>query len=263
MHTPPWLAAAGAALLLAAGPAGAQDFYDSVRLGAAPREGGRAGAALAVGRAYKGSDESRTALLPLVEYRWASGWFAGVGSGVGYEFLRETTTTAAVRLTPDFGRRESRSAALAGMGDIGARPEIGLTLNHALAGAGIGLHGGLRYGAGGDGLLADAGVAWGLPLAPTVRLRLGATATLANAAYMQTFFGVSDTQAASSGYAPYRAGAGLRDTRLSATLLVLPSAAWAVTAGLGLTTLHGDAADSPLTRERSSLTATATLSFAF
>ncbi|MFY9513091.1 MAG: MipA/OmpV family protein, partial [Rubrivivax sp.] len=160
MHKTTCMAALAAAWLLA-GAAQAQDFYDNVRLGSAVREGGRAGGALVVGRAYKGSDESRVALVPVVEYRWANGFFAGVGSGVGYEFLREPGTTAGVRLTPDFGRRESRSAALTGMGDIGVKPEIGLYLNHALPVAGLGVHASVRYGAGGDGLLGDIGIAYG------------------------------------------------------------------------------------------------------
>lgn len=249
-----------AAGLLAASAAQAQD-YDDVRLGSALREGGRVGLGLVSGRAYKGSDEHRSSALPLVEYRWASGWFAGVGSGVGYEFLREPGTNAAVRLSPDFGRKESRSAALAGMGDIKPSVEIGAYLNHALPSLGVGLHTAVRGGR--NGASAEFGASWGTPLATALRLRLGVAATLANAREMQTYFGVSESQAASSGYAPYQAGAGLRDTKVSATLLYLPAPKWALTGSLAATTLHGDAADSPLTRERTSLTALGTVSYAF
>lgn len=252
----PWLAAG----LLAATAAQAQD-YDDVRLGSAVRDGGRVGAALIAGHAYKGSDESKVSLLPLVEYRWASGWFAGVGSGVGYEFFRSEGSNAGIRVTPDFGRKESRSEALRGMGDVERSAELGVYMNYALPVQGLGLH--LSGRGGRNGAAADIGIAYGIPLAPTLRLRLGAAATVANARYMQTFFGVDDTQAVNSGYAPYTAGAGLRDARVSASLLYVLAPKWVLTAGVTSSTLMGDAADSPLTRQRSSLTALTSISYGF
>ena len=258
----PWALGLATALLAGASGAWAQDF-DSVRLGGAPREGGRAGGVVFSGPAYKGSDERKAALLPVVEYRWANGFFAGVGSGLGYEFLRGEGTVAGVRLTPDMGRKESRSDALRGMGDIGARPEIGVYLNHAFAPFGVGVSTNVRYGAGGNGLLADVGVAWGLPLAPTVRLRLGAAATLANGAYMQKFFGVTAEQSATSGYAVTEASAGVRDARATVGVLWAISPKLAMTAGLTASRLAGDAANSPLTRQRHGLSAASTLTYAF
>ena len=239
--------------LLLAGAASAQDF-DTLRRDGATREGGRVGLALVAGPAYKGSDDRRVSLLPGVEYRWANGWFAGVGSGVGYEFLRSDTTTAGVRLTPDFGRKESRSDDLRGMGDVRIKPEIGVYLNRAVLTQGLALHGEMRYGAGGSGLLAELGASYGMPLAPQWRLRFGATTTLANDAYMQTYFGVTPEQSVSTGrYAPYEAEAGVRDTKLSATVLHLISRDWAVTGTLSASTLHSDAAGSPLTRQRTNV----------
>ncbi|MFY9509638.1 MAG: MipA/OmpV family protein, partial [Rubrivivax sp.] len=105
--------------------------------------------------------------------------------------------------------------------------------------------------------------AYGLPLAPALRLRLSAGVTMADSNYMQTFFGVSDAQAATSGYAPHRAGAGVRDTRLGAMLLYVPAQHWAIAGGLNFSQLNGDARTSPLTRERSSVGAVATVGFAF
>lgn len=258
----PWLTAA----LIAAGAAQAQDF-EELRLGSAIREGGRAGAALIVGHAYKGSDESRTSLLPTVEYRWASGWFAGIGSGVGYEILRNDGTNAGVRLTPDFGRKESRSPALAGMGDVSAGLEIGMYVNHALRSLGLGLHASTRYG-GDKGLVGDVSVAHGMQLAQALRLRLGVALTVADSKHMQTYFGVSEaqvasTQAAGNGYSRYQASAGVRDTRLSAGLLYVLAKDWALTGSLTATTLHGDAANSPLTRQRTSLTLLAGVGYRF
>ena len=251
-----------AAMALAASSASAQDF-DSVRTAGAPREGGRVGVVAVAGPVYKGSDERRAALLPVVEYRWANGFFAGLGSGVGYEFLREPGTVAGVRLTPDMGRKESRANALKGMGDIGARAEVGLYLNHSLPALGLGLSSNLRYGAGGDGLLLDLGLAHGFPIGPGMRVRLGMGMTLANGAYMQRYYGVTAAQAATSGYQTTQAGAGVRDVRASLGLLWAITPKLAFTGGVSGNQLMGDAAESPLTRQRSGVSFATTLTYGF
>src|SRR5690606_26259659 len=116
------------------------------------------------------------------------------------------------RLTADFGRDEDRSAALHGLGDIKARPEVGAFYNlqptpHTF------ITTSLRYGAGQgrDGLLLDVGAGVNAQLAPAWRLGAGVSATWANANYTRSYFGIDAGQAARSGLAVYRPGAGIRD----------------------------------------------------
>lgn len=255
-----------ATLALAAFAAQAQIEIDGLRLDEAPAAaatgGGRIGGAVFGGYRYLGSDERRTGAVPLVEYRWASGWFAGTGSGAGYAFVRERDWGWGLRAGLDFGRRERRSDALRGMGDIDANPEIGAFYYRALAPA-VRLDTSVRFGAGGSGLLADAGVSWLIGLAPSLGLRLGVAATAANEAYMQDFFGVTPVQSAASGYAVTNAGAGLRDLRASATLLYAITPTLALTGTLAARSLQGDARSSPLTREATPITAMVTLTTAF
>ena len=209
------------------------------------------GGGLAVGRRYMGSDERRTSVLPIFDYRWANGWFAGLSNGVGYNFSTERGLSYGLRLTADFGRKESRSAALAGMGDISAKPEIGAFYSQSL-GSGLSVHASIRYGAVGTGLLVDGGVGWSLPLASATRLKLGAALTVANSDYMQDYFGVTPEQSASSGYQVFNAKAGVRDVRLSAAVVHSFSPQLHMTGGITVRSLQGDAADSPLTREKTS-----------
>ncbi len=70
-----------------------------------------------------------------------------------------------------------------------------------------------------------AGVGWSTALTPSMRLSLGAGLTLANAEHMQSYFGV--------------------------------------TAGLSVTTLLGDAQDSPLTRRKSAASGLLALRYGF
>ena len=134
-------------------------------------EGGIVGAAVLVGSKYQGSDESRVRVLPSIDYQWSNGFFAGVLNGVGYNASTQHDMAYGVRVTPDFGRKERRSDALRGLGDIDARPELGAFFNFSPA-SGITLSSSLRYGSGNErkGLLVDLGAGWSTSLSPSVRL---------------------------------------------------------------------------------------------
>ncbi len=259
------LAALAASACVFASTAHAQAF-DVVRLYGAsrPGDGGTVGAAVIAGRKYQGSDERRTLVVPLLDYQWKNGWFAGTTNGLGYNFSRRPDMDYGVRLTADLGRKESRSSALRGMGDIDARPEAGIFYNYSLSPS-FALTSSLRYGSGNDhnGLVVDIGAAYSMALAPQWRLGLGVTATYANAKYTQSYFGVTPAQAVTSGYAPYSAGAGIRDVRASAALTYSVNPRVFITTALSASSLQGDAKDSPLTRKRSTATGIVSVSYAF
>ena len=251
---------------LALAPTAFAQAFDVVRLYGAsrPGDGGMVGAVAIAGRKYQGSDERRILLVPLLDYQWKNGWFAGTTNGVGYNFSRRPDMDYGVRLTADLGRSESRSAALRGLGNVDARPEIGAFYNYALSPS-LALTSSLRYGSGNDknGMVLDVGAAYSMLLAPQWRLGLGVSATVANANYMQTYFGVTPAQSARSGYAPYTAGAGLRDVRASAALTYSVTPRIAITTALSASSLQGDAKDSPITRKRSTATGLVSAFYAF
>ncbi len=240
--------------------------FDAVRLygAAADRDGGTVGLAVVAGHEYMGSDERRTRVYPALDYRWASGWFAGTTNGIGYNFSRQAGVQYGVRVTADFGRDESRSAVLRGLGDVDARPELGAFYNlqptpHTF------LTSSVRYGAGQgrDGLLIDLGAGLNAQVAPAWRMGAGVAATWANAAYTQSYFGVDAAQAARSGRGVYTASAGVRDVRVSvsATYAITPRAS--ATAALSYSRLQGDAASSPIVRDRAGANGVLAVTYAF
>lgn len=240
--------------------------FDAVRLyGAAPdRDGGTVGLAVVAGHQYLGSDERRTRAYPAIDYRWASGWFAGTTNGVGYNFSRQPGAQYGVRLTADWGRDESRSAVLRGLGDVDARPELGVFYNRQPT-AHTFLTSSLRYGSGQgrDGVLIDLGAGVNAQLAPAWRLGAGVAATWANAAYTQSYFGIDALQSARSGRSVYRPGAGVRDVRLSVSATYAFSPRASATAALSYSRLQGDAANSPIVRDRAGVNGVLAVAYAF
>ncbi len=264
-HQPLKTVALCAALALAASSAFAQSF-DAVRLyGATPgKDGGTVGAAVVAGYEYLGSDERSALVLPVLNYQWANGWFAGVTNGIGYNFSDSPQLQYGLRLTADKGRKEGRASALSGMGNIHAAAEGGAFFNYAMP-QGLFLTSSIRYGAGSNhkGLVVDLGAGYLTQIAPQWHLGTGVAVTLANADYMQSFFGVSGSQATKSGYAFHTAGSGARDVRANLALTYSIDQSMSVTTALCASSLLGDAKDSPLARKRTAGSAVIGVTYAF
>lgn len=258
-------AAFAAALTLAAPLVLAQNF-DAVRLyGAAfGQDGGSVGLAVLATSQYQGSDERRNMLVPILNYQWKNGWFAGTSNGVGVNLSNRPDIDYGLRVTADLGRAQSRSSALNGMGDVDAKPEFGGFFNYAIDRELV-LNSSLRYGSGANskGVLLDVGADYARALAPQWRLGLRVAATYANAEYMQSYFGVDAGQAASSAYATYTPGAGIRDVRAGASVMYYLNPKTVITTALSVSSLQGDAKDSPLTRQRNDAMGIVAVSYGF
>lgn len=223
-------------------------------------------AGIGVGSAprYAGSDERRTSALPLLDYRWANGWFAGTVKGIGYNASRTPGLEFGPRLTVDFGRKERRSAALRGMGDVDAKAELGAFIDYELTPA-LSLGATLQAGAGdgGQGLRSELELSHGFDLGSGLELSLGVGTTLANQAYVQSYFGVTRAQAAATGYAIYTPKAGAMDVSAKVSLRYPLAPRVMLTAALTATQLQGDAKASPLVRKASSVGGLLALGYAF
>ena len=202
--------------------------------------------------------------MPAVEYRWANGWFAGTNRGVGYSFSKDPTLQYGLGLGVDFGRKESATGALAGMGSVDAKVEYGAFLNYA-PDRHWRLSSVLRYGSGdtSQGATANFGANYAMDIAPKWRLDLGVSTTWANAQYMQSYFGVSTTQSPQSGHAVYSPAAGLRDLSSSLNLSYQVTPEISVSGGLKASSLVGDARNSPLVTNPHSVSGNLSVGYAF
>lgn len=247
-------------------PEASAQAFDAVRLHAAApgRDGGRVGGVLSLGTDYLGSDERRNLVLPTLDYQWGNGAFAGITNGLGFNLSGSPGLQYGLRLTADLGRDAGRSEALRGMGDIDPKPEAGAFLNTALSRE-IMLTSSVRFGAGnaGRGLVFDLGTGYSVALGTQWRLGVGMAVTAANAEYMRAYFGVDAAQSAASGYAVFQPGAGVRDARANVSLTYLAGGRLSVTTALSGSALLGEAADSPVTRDKTSVTGALAVGYAF
>jgi len=231
----------------------------------AGKSGGYVGLGVNVAPRYQGADESKTTGIPGFEYRWANGWFVGGADGVvGFQLNATPQLQLGLALGGDGGRKASDSRYLAGMGDVDERATLNLYAKAAVNDQ-LGLSTGLQLGVGssGKGGLLNVGASYGVPLAPDTRMSFNVGATVANADYMQDYFGVSAAQARASGYKRFTPDSGLRDVTVGLDLQYQISREWMLFTRLNSTTLSNSAKDSPLVRKATSQSAFAAVAYSF
>lgn len=198
---------------------------------------------------YEGSDRNNTRALPLINYR-SGRLFVGTLAGIGYDVSSVPDLEFGPVLSYRFGRKESDSVRLRGLGDIDAGADLGGFVRWNLKP--YFLHATLKYGLGGDarGTQLRLGAGYGLELGPADRVVFDAGMDWADRDVMQGTYGVSALQSARSGLPQFNASSGLRRYGVGAVWTHTFTSQWFSTAGVALYRLGGDAANSPITVQR-------------
>lgn len=233
-----------AALALCTGTAHAQtavDFYLGAGAGYAP--------------AYFGADKMQA--IPSGRFSSLSAQIFGMsfGSKDGtpqYGFApRGSVRFVRARKAADHGE-------LAGLPDLGPALELGGGLSYdaenyrifAVARQGFGGH---------QGQVAEIGADLKFAVGPNLTLKGGPRAQFGSERFMDSYFGISGTAAAASGFAPHRPEAGIVSTGIEITATYAMTPNWSLRGVLTHDVLRGDAARSPLVRDSRQSTIALTL----
>ena len=211
---------------------------------------------------YSGATQRVSKVSPAIFLRYgrftitnASGFVTrregDVVRGLGVDLLSSKRLRVNLALRFDGGRSEGSSASFAGLGDIDPTVRARINLGWQFAGP-------FRLGASwsadalgrGGGHFGDVSVGWEHRFARTTLLTAGLSLSAAGDRYMQTYYGISEAQAARTMYPTYRPSAGLRDMAATAGFRTDLGDDWILLAGAGATRLLGPAALSPLTTSR-------------
>lgn len=205
---------------------------------------------------YPGSDSYRVTPAPLIDVERGSlfistRYVTGTGVGMKFSLGKDLVAGPILSLSPD--RDESRNSRLVGLGDIDFSALYGgfaewtpgrfRTSIHYLQSAKS------EYGS----TFTWRGSYTALRSGKHT-LTVGGDLTWGDNKNMQTWFGITPEQAASSraGLPVYKASSGLRSASAFASWHYRYSKDWALLGTVGLQPLLGDAVDSPLTERKSS-----------
>jgi outer membrane scaffolding protein for murein synthesis (MipA/OmpV family) len=211
---------------------------------------------------YAGAERSRFRVGPGFYVRWGRFSFAtrsgfvtrsaepGGRGGLRIDLSPSERWRVGLGLRYDFGRQETSSDALRGLGDVPSTLRVRLGTSYRLD-DGWSVGGSLTvdaFGRGG-GNQGDVSVGKAWVLTPATSLAAGLAVGFAGDRYMQSYFGVTPAQAARTGYPVFEPRSGLRDVSLSASGRTELAHPWAVFYGASASRLLGPAAASPLTRQ--------------
>jgi len=243
----------GAALALLATPilAAAQNQSNELTLG-----GG-----VDVAPRYSGSDESRVTTALVLDYSMRNGFFVSSTRGLGYgNSIGNLDYSAA--LSYRAGRKDrdvdsdsmsDGSDHLRGMGKIKGSaigvPALGYKVTDWLN---LQLQAEVPVSQRSNGTALHFGIISPLYTSSKNAVTLALTGSWGTSNYMQTYYGVSASQSAASGFTRYDAGSGIYAWSMNMDWTHKFNQDWSVVAATGFTQLTGDARNSPIMQRKTS-----------
>jgi outer membrane scaffolding protein for murein synthesis (MipA/OmpV family) len=214
-----------------------------------------AGIGLAYVPEYAGGDKSRVLALPFIEKTYANGVFLSTQRGIGYE-TKVGDFKVSAALGYDGGREDhkknyfSGSDALKGMGEIKGSAQAVLSVGYQWGTVGLGLttKQNINHREYGATYMLSANTS--LYSDTTDQIGFGMSATYGDNKHMQTYYGVTARQNIYSGYREYKAKGGIENVNMAINWSHVIDSNWSLRSGLGVSRLYSDAADSPLTKRK-------------
>lgn len=204
---------------------------------------------------YDGSRAYQVQGGPVINIHYRDVAYISTGEGLGYNFLRGDHYQFGAGMTYDFGRKMKADLTnLRGMGDIGAAPVAKLYGTYVLSRKfPLILRVDARQFIGGaQGAVGDLAVYLPLPgSSKTFVMFAGPSITMATRHYMQTLYGVSESQSLASGHPQYEIptnGTTAAGVGFSATKFLTPH--WLLNLDTAISQIRGSPAHSPLVERR-------------
>lgn len=213
---------------------------------------GYIGASVLLNSEYLGSADEDIRVLPYLSFDNVKGFTLfgttlryraidiGTGQGLGKWSLR-----AGPSISYQGGRDSNESVNLNGFDDIGGSAPLGGFVRSTIGSVGLGLNVGKDIIGGHDGLTADASIGTFLPLG-ILKVQPTATISWADNTHNDSFFSVTDAQAATSGLSAYDADSGIYAYSAGIVSWIEIDKKYAVSLIANYRWFTGDASDSPI-----------------
>ncbi len=219
---------------------------------------------------YIGAKKNRFGPAIFGEYQNKNGFFASSLRGLGYaQKVDDFTLSAALGYRA--GREDSRdnykwfsSDDLKGMGNISGTATGNFRVSTLLGGAvTASFDANLALNHRDNGNIYNFGLSAPIYQIATDKIELAGTLSYSDGKYNQTYFGVTPTQSANSGYKTYTPKAGFSQAVGTVAWTHAIDKNWSVRSAVGFTQVMGDAADSPLTKKKTNPLLITTVNYAF
>ncbi|OEZ92656.1 MipA/OmpV family protein [Duganella phyllosphaerae] len=217
---------------------------------------------------YAGADDNHFVGVPIVDHSFGNGFFASTRRGLGYQTAAGGFGLSAA-LTYGGKRDEHKrnfgagSDDLRGMGNVSGGALALLTATYKVGTIGLSLSTAQALSRRENGSTYTIGASTPFYTSATDQLSFNAAAVYGDNKHAQTYYGVTAAQSARSGYGSYRAERGFENINVGVSWNHAIDARWSVTSAASATRLVGDAADSPLTKRKTTPMVTTGLVYKF
>jgi len=233
--------------------------YDEISGEVAAKSGGFLGLGAVYRPDYEGSDDYEGYVAPFARYNMESGRYISLGGTGGSEraarlkmniLTRETAWEIGPVIQYRFKRGgDVKNNQVADMQTVPNEQEAGGFVGRHFGQLFLSMTGVYDISGESDGTLVYFNGLYRLPVTDRLEMAVGAQTTWASDKYMETYFGVSSSNAASSGLPKYSAGSGLKDAGMSLTGHYKFTKTWGLIGNVSYTRMLNDAEDSPLVKD--------------
>ena len=217
---------------------------------------------------YAGADDNHLVGAPILDHSFGNGFFASTRRGRETEAAGSSVVTEAA--LGYGGKRDEHkrnfgagSDDLRGMGKVHGGALALLTATYQVGTIGLSLSTAQALSRRDNGSTYTIGASTPFYTSASDQLSFNASAVYGDNKHAQTYYGVTATQSARSGYGSYRAERGFENINVGVNWNHAIDARWSVTSAAGLTRMVGDAADSPLTKRKTTPMVTTGLVYKF
>jgi outer membrane protein len=210
-----------------------------------PSISGSIGAGVGYAPEFVGSNKSKAMFLPIIFLNYGP-VFLSPDKGLGVKFdLFQGILEISPAVNYRFDRKESDSELLSGLGDVDGLLTLGGTVAlkfDSIVFSVSGFQGMSKY----KGLDMDFKASYLYRHSDSFNFGFSVSTSMADKAYNQTFFGITQEQSDKSGYRAYNAQSGFYDVGIKGTFDFFLTPQFSVDVFAGYNHLIGPAADSPI-----------------
>lgn len=239
------------------------------------------GGGVGYGSKYEGSDEMEVMFLPVLGVTWNDRVYLTTEDGLGAVVYDDYDFTVDVSLNYEWGRDQSDSSDLRGLGDVDGAPTLNLSLEYEVGPVSpfVEL---TRHLGGTDSLEVSFGVETMIPVSVLMgegsassgaesddedengpAFLAGISTTWSDDKYMDSYFGINSTQSARSGLSRFNAKSGFKAVGAELGFVYPVFESWEVRTMVEYSRLIGDAADSPISKDNNVLFGGVAVSYKF
>ena len=206
------------------------------------------GGLTAVRPKYVGSDQYKVNGFPLINIKYKNTSFLNYQEGLGVNLLYAPSFRVGIAFNYYGSRDEDDFDQLQGLSDIDAGLNVGAFGNVSFGKIYAKLKVRQDISSNHDGLIIFGRLGYKTSLAEKLRVNINIGTTFANEDYMNTYFGISNTQSSASGLSQFNAGNSIKDFEGGLNFIYPVYKNWTVLAFTKYVRLLNDAANSPLVK---------------